>query len=214
MDIFKFYGMDNNLGRKRKYRNYKISAQCKDICNVWKNYIKNLNNGTIVEIGVHGGYSLLRTHDEANKNNKIYGIDCWERIVEVGINGYDNEFWLKESIDRFLKLHKKNRTTLENLISEHKLNIKLLWGFSSDNNIINNFEDESIDAIYIDGDHGFEGCYNDIKNYYPKVKKGGLILCDDYVNVDTVKLAVDKFCEENNIDNGGNQENKYYFYKK
>ena len=36
---------------------------------------------------------------------------------------------------------------------------------------INKFEDNSIDAIYIDGDHSYEGVKNDLELYYPKVKK-------------------------------------------
>lgn len=42
-------------------------------------------------------------------------------------------------------------------------------------------DDESIDLAFIDGDHSFEGCLNDIKSVFPKMKKGGVILLHDCV---------------------------------
>ena len=41
-------------------------------------------------------------------------------------------------------------------------------------------EDNSLDFVYIDGDHTFDGVLADIKAYLPKVKTGGLIIGDDY----------------------------------
>jgi hypothetical protein len=134
------------------------------------------------------------------KNCKITGIDCWEDIIEVGINGIDNSYWEKDSLDLFLKLHKENRIKLNKIINDYdkKNQIELIKGFSNDLKIINKFEDNSLDLIYIDGDHSFEGCYEDLKNWYPKLKVGGFILNDDY-NWESVKKAVSKFCSEYNI---------------
>ena len=41
------------------------------------------------------------------------------------------------------------------------------------------FEPESLDAIYIDGDHTYEGIVTDIKAYAPIVRVGGIIGFDD-----------------------------------
>ena len=67
-------------------------------------------------------------------------------------------------------------------------------------------------AIYIDGDHSYKGVKNDLELYYPKVKKNGLILCDDYRNFQGVKKAVEEFCKKNKID-GNITKNKFYFFK-
>lgn len=40
-------------------------------------------------------------------------------------------------------------------------------------------EDESLDFVFIDADHSYEGCNNDIKNWMPKVKKGGYVIGHD-----------------------------------
>ena len=42
------------------------------------------------------------------------------------------------------------------------------------------FDDEKLDWIYIDGDHSYEGCLRDLENSLKVVKPGGLILGDDY----------------------------------
>lgn len=68
----------------------------------------------------------------------------------------------------------------------------------------NSFEGE-LDWIYIDGDHSFEGCYRDLCNALKVVKKGGLILGDDYKwpfqkhGKEGVTEAVDKFVSANNL---------------
>ena len=43
------------------------------------------------------------------------------------------------------------------------------------------FEDNSLDFIYIDGDHSYEGAKKDIQLWFPKVKKGGLMAGHDYL---------------------------------
>jgi len=42
------------------------------------------------------------------------------------------------------------------------------------------FADESVDFVFIDGDHSYEGCSTDIRCWWPKVKPGGLLSGHDY----------------------------------
>jgi hypothetical protein len=44
----------------------------------------------------------------------------------------------------------------------------------------NEFEDESVDFIYIDGNHAYEYVYSDLENYWKKLKKNGILAGDDY----------------------------------
>lgn len=215
-DIFKFYNMDENLGRLTKYKDFEIKSWCSDINPVMKNFInKNVKeNGIIVEIGVHGGASLLKTADLLiNKNIKLFGIDCWEDINISGINGKPNNFWTKSSLNRFLHLHKQNYIHLNKIIEYYDYKfIELIKGFSNDENIVNKFDDNSIDAIYIDGDHSYKGVKSDLELYYTKIKKNGLILLDDYGNFVSVRSAVDDFCKEKKI-KGNKIGEQFYFYK-
>lgn len=59
------------------------------------------------------------------------------------------------------------------------------------------FADAFFDWIYIDGNHRYEVVKRDLEDYFPKVKPGGLIVCDDYHFAgnwdDGVTRAVDEF---------------------
>jgi len=46
-----------------------------------------------------------------------------------------------------------------------------------------NFQDKSVDLVFIDGDHRYEKFKQDVLAWYPKVKKGGIICghdCEGY----------------------------------
>lgn len=58
------------------------------------------------------------------------------------------------------------------------------------------FEAESLDFIYIDGDHSYEAVRRDLQDSLPKVKKGGLILADDYRDASWWKDGVIRACHE------------------
>ena len=61
--------------------------------------------------------------------------------------------------------------------------------------------DKKLDWIYVDGDHSYHGCLNDLESALKVVKTGGLIMGDDYLwpSAKYGKLgvtdAVDRFCK-------------------
>lgn len=61
--------------------------------------------------------------------------------------------------------------------------------------VVDEIPDGSLDLVFIDGDHSFNGCLNDITNYLPKLKSGGIMAGHDYGHprFPGVKKAVDKF---------------------
>jgi len=56
----------------------------------------------------------------------------------------------------------------------------------------------SLDFVYVDGNHTYESVKEDIFLYYPKVKKGGLLSGHDY-EYKSVKQAVDEFVSKENL---------------
>ena len=48
----------------------------------------------------------------------------------------------------------------------------------------NFFSDESLDFVYIDANHKYEAVVEDIKNWFPKVRKGGVVSGHDYLPMD------------------------------
>lgn len=72
------------------------------------------------------------------------------------------------------------------------------------------FDDESLDFVYIDGHHHFKFVTEDIFEWSKKVKKGGVISGHDYANKDKdpkdpftlhVKYVVDAYTQACKIDN-------------
>lgn len=68
--------------------------------------------------------------------------------------------------------HKLKSKYDPNIVYIHKGDSKL---------ILNNFEDEHFDFIYIDGDHSYDGVMSDLIVSYNKVKRGGYIMGHDYM---------------------------------
>ena len=52
------------------------------------------------------------------------------------------------------------------------------------------FSDESVDLVFIDADHTYEGCLADIRAWWPKVKPGGWMLGHDFLAKYGVPQAV------------------------
>ncbi len=70
------------------------------------------------------------------------------------------------------------------------------------------FDDDSIDIVFIDGEHTYSAIKNDINKWQSKVKMGGIISGHDYNhgNFPDIKKFVDEWCLENkytlNIEDG------------
>jgi hypothetical protein len=59
--------------------------------------------------------------------------------------------------------------------------------------------DDSLDAVFVDGDHSYESVLADLKFWYRKIRVGGRMMGDDYW-IDGVARAVHDFATENGYD--------------
>jgi hypothetical protein len=73
-------------------------------------------------------------------------------------------------------------------------NVSLIPDYSF--NVLPLIPDGSLDWIYIDGDHSYEGCRKDLELAKQKVKAGGIIAGHDYCPQFGVMKAVDEFCQQ------------------
>ncbi len=155
--------------------------------------LRTKSEGLVVEIGVLGGYTLLTLYDECLKRKlKIYGIDPFETIAVY--NGVEGEkLQNQELIAEVANDQKAHRTNLEQIIAKHKLQIELIVGTSWEN--FEQFSDNSIDLLHIDGDHSYDGVLKDITLFWPKIKVGGHVIFDD-ANWSSVGQAINKFKTE------------------
>lgn len=124
-------------------------------------------SGPAVEIGVAEGRhaEILASHPEITK---LYLIDAWRTLPQKGDGGYDQQW------------HDKNYTEVQQRVSKHKDKVVLLRGMS--NEMVKEIPADSLVLAYVDCDHTYEGCLNDLIRVYDKVKKGGIIAGHDYKN--------------------------------
>jgi hypothetical protein len=147
---------------------------------------------TIVEIGVAYGYhalDLLRRNPHLN----YFGVDPYVANYDLkdsfssdveklfGLTGQIAMDTLYETVNRNLELEFPGRSTLIR---------------SSSETIVQNFEDASIDMIFIDGDHRYEPVLRDLNLWFPKIRSGGVISGDDW-DWKQVRDAVINFADVN-----------------
>lgn len=71
-------------------------------------------------------------------------------------------------------------------------------------NAVERFEDNSVDVVYIDADHKYEPVLADIRAWYAKVKPGGILCGDDFIDGSHIEKfgvipAVTDFAVEHNL---------------
>lgn len=75
------------------------------------------------------------------------------------------------------------------------------------------FEDESLDFVFIDGLHTYDQVLKDCINYYPKVKKGGYIIGHDFARIQDVNKAVVEFAKSVNKEILNARQDLWYWQK-
>lgn len=139
-------------------------------------------NAVFVEVGVWKGRSICFLAVEVinqNKNQKIYAVDTWGYQDYVALTGKDN----KEDSDILYETYLKNIEPVKDYITS-------IRGLSTE--VAKQFEDKSVDFVFIDAAHDYENVKNDILAWLPKVKDTGIIAGHDYASGCGVKQAVDE----------------------
>lgn len=126
------------------------------------------DNGVFVEIGTHEGFNadFILTH---NQSCHLYTIDPY-----IAYDDY------KDSINKITgdELFNKVQSALK---EKHGDRIHMIRKFSED--AINDVPNE-IDFLYIDGNHQYSYVLKDLQLYFPKLKKGGILMGDDVCDFD------------------------------
>jgi predicted O-methyltransferase YrrM len=129
-----------------------------------------------VEIGVFGGSSLIPQALALKRNGKgmIFGIDPWSKdaALEEMIAPEHREWWAGINLDEIMQHCQDHIRTIG--VGQH---VSLLRGKAED--VVDQFKDESIDVLHIDGNHSESLAYKDATLWLPKVKPGGHIFFDD-----------------------------------
>ena len=160
---------------------------------IYNNFISGKNIKTIVEIGVYNGCFLLPI-TSLNNNILSYGIDPYESFIQNDIKDVKlYNIAARISTDTEFLNNVYNR--LINNIDKFNLNVKIIRDKAE--NVSNNFENNSIDILHIDGNHDYNSVLKDLSLYNKKIVINGIIIMDD-INWKSVKNALDDFLSSTN----------------
>lgn len=140
---------------------------------------KIMGQGTIgVEVGVNKGFNAGYIC-QVVKPKILYLIDPWNNFLDPASGEIIGEaqFLMAKAL---LKKHECCRFIRD-----------------TSYNAVKQFEDESVDFVYIDSDHW--SVLREAHQWYPKVRKGGILGGHDILQPQVERAVID-FCKENKID--------------
>ncbi len=117
-----------------------------------------------VEVGVCDGTYSKILYDANPQLKNLWGIDPFTQLKDY------RDYTRKSTIDAY---HQKAVDLLGDLPNYH-----LIEKLSMD--AVNDFEDESLDFVYIDANHDFRHVTEDVDSWSKKVRKGGIIAGHDF----------------------------------
>lgn len=159
---------------------------------IWFNYenfyseVAEKKYKVLVELGTWKGHSikyLAKRLKEQNYEFELFGVDLFDDSL---IHNNEGNEYLKPQMEFVWEIYNENlkRDGVRDFVKDIKKNS---WDASND------FEDESVDFIFIDADHKYESVVKDIQSWLPKLKKGGMMSGHDFTQPTAgVKKAVEE----------------------
>tara|TARA_R110000765_G_scaffold16522_3_gene46336 strand:- start:206 stop:736 length:531 start_codon:yes stop_codon:yes gene_type:complete len=132
---------------------------------------------TYVELGVWQGHSIAHLADALKPRRgevKLYAVDIFE--------AWDKNETVADIVPNITKIF--NQRLIDNDVRDMITDIRGLSWEAADQ-----FEDESVDMVFVDADHEYESVIKDINAWLPKIKTGGIISGHD-IHAEGVRNAV------------------------
>lgn len=134
------------------------------------------NSINVIEIGARYGESTKLLLKYLNIRN-YYIIDPYCSYDEYEHDGF-NDIIKDKDDEIFNKV--KNELQIYNTYVNKNTNLIFNRTFSNNEETIQSIKNESIDLIFIDGNHSYKYVLEDLENYYPKLVKNGILCGDDF----------------------------------
>lgn len=123
-----------------------------------------------VEVGTFKGEFSREILNHDNVIN-LYMVDVWRPLPREEYDDFSNH-------ENYIDVYKEATENINDFVERaHMLRCR-------SNVACNLFADESLDFVYIDANHTYQGVKDDINCWYSKVKKGGIFFGHDYLKID------------------------------
>lgn len=148
---------------------------------------KTPDNGHIVEVGSWKGKSASYLAVEIHNSGKKIRLDCVD--TWLGSTEHQNDEYVKS--DTLYNLFLTNIEPVKHIINPVRMDSCEAYKL---------YQDESIDAIFIDAAHDYDSVKKDIVRWLNKVKRGGILAGHDYTTYwPGVVAAVNEILGKSNI---------------
>lgn len=137
-----------------------------------------------VEIGVCHGFTSEYFLKNVPNITTLYCVDHYPSFVD-----WDGTRLTEER-------QEETKRRCKDRLSEYN-SVKLIYDRSV--NFAQTLKDDSLDFVFVDGDHSYNATMQDFESYWPKVKKGGVFAGHD-INLSTVDQAVKDFFKDKNVE--------------
>ena len=162
---------------------------------IFDQLVSKLGAKVIIEVGSHKGGSAVRWADAMGVEGKLYCVDTWLESAEAVLNnankyamvrqnGHPMTYW------QFL-VNMKSRGLQGRVVP--------IVNTSAEGAILLGAAEVVADIIYVDASHTFRAAYQDICDYWPLLRKGGVMLVDDLTTYPDVYAAMLRFVAEQGL---------------
>lgn len=146
------------------------------------------------EVGVGTAQNFCTILQNCPRISKLYGIDAYLPYIDYLKIEYDGKpaYEVDEK-----QIHLNKMLAMHN-IEFSGFKEKVAFYIDDSCNVVHDIADSELDFIFLDTYLTIEQVASDIKEWYPKVKTGGLFSGHDW-NSDAVQISLFEFMKNNNI---------------
>ena len=139
-----------------------------------------------IEVGIGRALNLCMLAQLCKNLKMIYGVDNFKPYTDFKYSKHLGE--KEQDNNKIIAFHNIKYSGFKNTIKVIEKDSIIA---------VNDFEDNSVDFIFLDSYVTEDDCKIDLKNWYKKLKNGGIFAGHDF-NINFVKQTVENFYVNNN----------------
>jgi predicted O-methyltransferase YrrM len=177
------------------YMNPQFGEDWFSYAELYREMVNRFPSGShFVEIGSWKGKSSAYMAVEIANSKKSIQFDCIDPWPSYKSSG------------EYFETYKNLYETFLNNVEPVKDYINPIRATSMES--VENYQDNSLDFVFIDGNHEYEYVFNDIKHWISKIKSGGVLSGHDYHSPEVINAVSD-----NNLNNIISREGCWFYEK-